>query len=127
VFCPSNTWRSNDLDQIEGPADIRRHHVAGGANLATQQITPPLVLEEIRQHRLESHLDPELEIKGPPHLAHPTAAELGLDLVAIAQDLTWCEETLGQTFGRGARYGRPLTAVAGSVLWHIWSCNSGRV
>ncbi len=49
---------------------------AGGPHLAAQKLAAPFVLEQIHPHRLEGDLDPQLEVEGPPDLAHAAAAEL---------------------------------------------------
>ena len=46
------------LDEIEDPADVRGHDLAGGSDLAPQQVVARFILEEIRQQRLQRHLDP---------------------------------------------------------------------
>ena len=48
-------------------------------------------------------------------------AELGMDLVAIAEDLTLSQEALGHGLSRRARNGRAVVAVTGAVLRHVLS------
>jgi hypothetical protein len=91
------------LDQVEDPADVGRDHLARGADLASQQVEASFVLEEILAQRLQRHLDPQLEVEGPPHLTHPSPAELRANLVAVAQHLALSEEALGHGFSRCAR------------------------
>ncbi len=88
---------------------------------------PPLRLEEIIAERLEPDLDPELEVEGPPDLAHPAATEHLEDFVAITQHLANMEEAgaLRKIDGRPLRLGaggqrlvgrRSLTHVSVSIL-----------
>ena len=52
-----------------------------------QQLEPAVRLEELLPQRLQRHLDPQLEVEGVPHLAHPATAEHLENLVALAQHL----------------------------------------
>jgi hypothetical protein len=136
-----------DLDEVEDPAYVGGHHLTGGAQLLPQQLQPSFALEELGAQGLERHLDPELEIEGVPHLAHPTAAEYLENLVALAKYLAGGEgleplrQVEGRTLALGAgrrtpsgsalrwrsRNGRPRVAVAGSVLRHLLSRFQERV
>jgi hypothetical protein len=93
--------------------------LAGRPDLAPQQPEASLVLEEILPQRLQRHLDPQLEVEGAPHLAHPSPAKLGSDLVAVAQHLARGQRALGHGLSRRARNGRADVAVAGFVVRHI--------
>ncbi len=77
--------------QLENPAHVRGDHLARGAHLLTQGLESTLVLEQARMQRLERHVDAELEVEGAPHLAHPSPAEAGADLIAIAEHLAGAE------------------------------------
>ncbi len=58
------------------------------AHLLPQGLERPLVLEQLSAQRLERHVDTQLQIEGPPDLAHAAAAQERPDPVAVAQDLT---------------------------------------
>ena len=100
-----------DLDEVEDPADVRRHHLTGSADLLPQQLETALGFEELRPQRLQRHLDPQLEVEGVPHLTHPAAAEHLEDLVALAEHLALGErpqplrhvEGLALALGAGGR------------------------
>ncbi len=76
-----------ELHQVEDPADVRRDHLAGGADLLAQRLQSARVLEQLWPQRLQRHVDAQLEIGGPPDLAHPAAAQKRANAVALAQDL----------------------------------------
>ena len=119
-----------DLDEVEDPADVGRDHLTSGADLLPQQLEPSLGLEEIIAQRLEPDLDPELEIEGPPDLAHPTAPEHLEDLVAVARAPGRWEEaqSLRQIDRRPLRLGAGhRMIVRGELLIHCLVSISDRL
>ena len=116
------------LDQVEDPADVGGDHLAGGPHLAAQHLEPPLVLEQVPAQRLERHLDPQLEVEGPPHLAHAAPAEHLEDLVALAQHLAGGEQPSRHGVGEGRiavlSPGRRLGGrawIVGAIVRHLFS------
>ena len=96
-----------DLDQVEDPADVGRYHFAGGSHFLAQQLEAALGFEELRPQGLQRHFDPQLEVEGVPHLAHPAAAQHLDDLVALAEYLPGhkAPHPLGHVEGLALRLG----------------------
>ncbi len=96
-----------DLDEIEDPAYVGRHHLTRGTDLLPQQFEPSLRLEKIIAERLEPDLDPQLEIERTPDLTHPATPEHLEDLVPVTQYLAGGEksEPLRQIDSRPLRLG----------------------
>ena len=52
------------VDQIEDAAHVRREHLSGGTDLASQQVAGALVPRVAGTHRLQRHVHPQLQIEG---------------------------------------------------------------
>ncbi len=88
-----------ELLQVEDPADVRRDHLAGAAHLLAQGLQGPLVGQELGPQSLEGHVHAELQVEGPPDLAHAATAELRADAVAVAENLAGRQEASGALHG----------------------------
>ena len=71
--------------QIEDAAHVRREHLSGGTDLASQQVAGALVPRVAGTHRLQRHVHPQLQIEGAVHLAHAAAAEQLANLVPVTE------------------------------------------
>jgi hypothetical protein len=117
-----------DLDQIEHPADVGRHHLARRPDLRPERLSPGLVDHQLWPYPLERHLHPQLEVEGVPHLAHPTRTEQRLDPIAVAEHAARLERQAPLDFAIDGLGGlRHAVAAARIVVRHFLSCFLRRV
>jgi hypothetical protein len=57
--------------QVEDPAHVRRYHLLRRTYLLSQKLPRPLARRQLRTHRLQRHIHPELQVEGAVHLAIP--------------------------------------------------------
>ena len=74
-----------DLDEVEHAAHIGRRHLRGPSALRAGGARAARGPAEVLAHRLQGHVDPQLQVVAAPDLAHAAAAEEGADAVAVPQ------------------------------------------